>query len=385
MSEAIFNRGINRELKIWTPFTYHGAPFNARMKGDRSVIFGLYAATYKHGFNYLEDIESEDLQKLIDIYNMNMNQLDGDQQALILEIAAKEYVKNVEMRIRNLRLDTKERRIDAANEEIDYRIDALKADNAELETKRIQIDLEKEKADMEIREIESKIRLEEIEQDFIDIEISNKQIDLARTEARILDSALKALNIQLAIVQVGLEITETDVRKTNYQADIAKIYADIAQKELGSQGLAVDEAELAAFLYSIERLSEERSALITDKGAIITQEITNIASQKAKESELEAAMLEEEGEKKTARRTTLELKKESALDGKNISQREDDMAEDIAADGKVSKMDMADKKTEIPDARITAALNAANAAIEAATKLAAANIVNTLTHELGIG
>jgi hypothetical protein len=48
-------------------------------------------------------------------------------------------------------------------------------------------------------------------------------------------------------------------------------------------------------------------------------------------------------------------------------------------------MDMADKKTESPDARIAAALNAANAAIEAATKLAAANIVNTLTHELGIG
>jgi hypothetical protein len=284
-----------------------------------------------------------------------------------------------------LRLNTKQRRIDAANEEIDYRIDALEADNAELETKRIQIDLEKEKADMEIKEIENKIRLEEIEQDFIAVEISNKQIDLARTEARILDSALKALNIQLAIVQVGLEITETDVRKTNYQADIAKIYADIAQKELGSQGLAVDEAELAAFLYNIERISEERAALITDKGAIITQEITNIASQKVKENELKDAMLGEEGERKTARKTTLELRKESALDGKNINQREEDMAEDIAIDGKESKMDMADKKTEIPGQRIVDTMLTVDAAIEAATKLAAANIVNTLTHELGIG
>lgn len=385
MGESIYNRGINRELKIWTPFTYHGAPFNTRMEDDRLIIFGLYAATYKHGFNYLEDIESEALQQLIDIYNMNMNQLDGDQQALVLEIAAKEYVKNIEIRIRDMRLDTKKKRIDAANEEIDYKIDALEADEAELETKRIQIDLEKEKADMTIREIESKIRLEEIEQDFIDIDISNKQIDLARTESRILDSALKALDIQLAIVQVGLEITETDVRKTDYQADIAKIYADIAQKELGSQGLVIDEAELAAFLYNIEAGSEERAALIADKGAIITQEINNTIAREAKENDLRDAMLEAEGEEKTARRTTLELRRVSALTGKNISEREDDMVEDIAADSKESKMDMADKKTEIPDAHIAKAINAADAAIEAATKLAAANIVNTLTHELGIG
>ena len=68
MTSIIYERGAAREAIIWPSFQYNG-PFNALQETDRTTMFGIYANTYLHGYNYLLEIETEDLARLVDTYD----------------------------------------------------------------------------------------------------------------------------------------------------------------------------------------------------------------------------------------------------------------------------------------------------------------------------
>ncbi len=382
MSQEIYDRGIVRETSIWPPFEYYGRP-PAELQETRELIFGLYSAVYKHGFDYLQDIETERLQQLLDDYNMNMSQLDTDEQNLVLEIAAKRYVKQIEIQIENSQFETKRQEIDAAGQKLDAKIAALEADREELDTKREQIQLAKEKAEVRIAEIEAQVEQESLKQDYVAIEISEKELKAKQAELETLNAALQGLDIQLAITEAGIEMEEIAAQKTQYQADIAMINADIETKSLTPIKLKADQTELEAIEYEIETVTQRRVELIESGGESVSAQITATENQQTQESELHTALSDEQTARTSANIRSIEQKETAAKTDKEIKEQDYALDKTLATDRKDSRETIATKRTEIDKAREYAASKAKEAAIDAATTIAAANITTTLTHELG--
>jgi len=384
MTEELFNRGTNRERSIWDPFVYNG-PFSTQMTADRSIIFGLYAACYTHGFNYLNDISAEDLLKLLDVYNANTSALDNEGQILVLEIAAKEYVKTIELQIKEMALKTKRKKIAADETATDIKIDALEADRAELTTKQIQIDMAIEDANLKIQELEQRIDLESINQQLIAVEITQKEIEALRTEQRILLAAQEALAIQLAIVEIGIEEARINVQVKENQADIARIHADIAARGLTEDELEIDQTELNTMEYLTTDVWAARQVLQQARKDTIGNVITDVDTHITEAVSLNTARLQEAIERIAARKAALDDTLNSTYMTQNIHQADDDTRETIASFDAASRREIAVKRTEIQTERRSNALWAAYSAIEAAKYLASADIVNTLTHQLGSG
>lgn len=379
MSEAIYNRAMVREKAIWPSFLY-GMP---GVESTKVIVFGLYANTYLLGHNYLEDIETEELQRLVDVYNSNMVGLAADEQSLVLEIASKRYLKIIEIQIKNNALVTKTQQLNADEQEYNAKLAALDVDQEALNTKRIQIELERDRAELKNRDLEARIKLEELAQDYVAVEISQKQLEAARAELRVLITALKGLEIQVSIANISLQITQAEVSKSQIDADIAGIDARIASKNLSSKRLEIDQAELDAMQYEVDNVVAQRVELIGAKGDIIENETGNVESLELKEGEIETAQTSEQNARKASAIAGFDDKKSMSEVEKDQSDHDDDLDIEIAGERKVSHSATTTKRTDIPRARTGAAATRKSAAIAAAKTMATANITSTLTHEIG--
>ena len=381
MSEEIYNRAMVREQAIWPSFFYN-IP-NADIEVTKTIIFGLYANTYLLGHNYLEDIESEELQRLIDVYDSNMAELDMDEQSLVLELASKRYTKNIEIQIKNDTLTTKAQKLDADEQEYEAKLAAIEVDREALDTKRIQIELARDRAELKNNELEARIRLEQLAQDYVAVEISRKQLEAARAELNVLLAALRGLGIQLDIANVSLQIITAEISKSQINADIAGIDARIAGREMVAGRLDVDQAELDAMEYEVENVASKRIELIEIKGKIIEDETTHTEALENKEPELETTQADEQNARKESTLSGFDDRNSMSEVEKEQNEYDDDLDIEMAGDRKTSQTGIATKRTDLPSARTNAAATRKLAAIAAAKTMATANITNTLVHEIG--
>ena len=368
-----------REQSIWPSFLY-GMP---GIENTKVAIFGLYANTYLLGHNYLEDIETEELQRLVDVYDSNMAELTMEEQSLVLKIASDRYLKAIEIQIKNNVLTTKERQLNADEQEYEAKLAALDVDQEALDTKRIQIELARDRAELKNKDLEARIKLEELAQDYVAVEISQKQLEVARAELNVLLAGLRGLEIQSDIANVSLEIIRAEVSKSQIDADIAEIEARIADQGLSSKRLEIDQAELAAMEYEIDNVADKRIRLIETKGEIIKDETKNTGILKAKEAKIETAQCGEQNARKESTIAGFDDRKSMFEVEKDQSEFDDDLNIELAGDRKLSQTKIATKRTELPLARRIAAEIAKNAAINAARAVATADITNTLMHQIG--
>ena len=84
MTDIIYERASAREATIWNPFQYNG-PFDAAQEVERTILFGLYANTYLHGHHYLQEIETEDLLRLVGAYNASIARISNDEAQTVLD------------------------------------------------------------------------------------------------------------------------------------------------------------------------------------------------------------------------------------------------------------------------------------------------------------
>lgn len=379
MSEEIYNRATIREKAIWPSFLY-GMP---GVEAVKAIVFGLYANTYLLGHNYLEDIETEELQRLVDVYDSNMAELDVDEQNLVLKIASQRYLKTIELQIKNNALTTKTQQLNADKQEYDAKLAALDVDQEALNTKRTQIELERDRAELKNRDLEARIKLEELAQDYVAVEISQKQLEAARAELRVLTTALKGLEIQVSIANVSLQITQAEVSKSQIDADIAGIDARIASENLSPKRLEVDRAEFDAMQYEVDNVAAQRIELIEVKGDIIEDDITNTEILESKEVEIETAQTSEQNARKDSTLAGFDDRKSMSEVEMGQSEYADSLDIGIAGNRRESQKTIETKKTELPLARRSAASTNRDAAIDAARTLATADITTSLTHEIG--
>jgi len=237
MTATIYERGVAREASIWGPFTWNG-PFNTDQQVERAIVFGLYANTYLYGHNYLSEIETEDLARLVAAYNAAIAKITNDEAVLVLEIAAKRYLEAIDQQIHDDKMTTRQHRIDSLNDEYDAKTDALAVDQAALVTKQQEVQLAWDKADQRIKELETQIELETLAQSFVDVEILEKELAVARADLKIIEAGLQGLDIQLAITQAGLDYTNTELAITNAENEVSEVAIKLS--EIGVQESNVD-------------------------------------------------------------------------------------------------------------------------------------------------
>lgn len=375
----IYDRAMVREKAIWPSFLY-GMPGAASTK---DIVFGLYATSYLLGHNYLKDIEAEELQRLVDAYDSNMSELDVDEQNLVLEIASKRYLETIKIQIEDNGLATKTQQLAADEQEYDVKLTALSVDQEALETKRAQIGLERDRAVLKNKDLESRIQLEELAQNYVAVEISQKELEAARAELRVLTTALKGLEIQTDIANVGLQITQAELSKSQIEADIAGIDARIAGENLSTKRLEVDQAGLDAMQYEIDNVTARKIQLIEAKGEAIEADTTNIEVLEGKESEIRTAQTTEQNARKHSTLSGFNDRTSAGRIDMEQQGQSDALVIDMAENHNASQIVIETRQTELPEARISAASTAKNAAIDAAETLATADITTSLTHEIG--
>jgi len=451
MTDIIYERGAARESAIWTAFAWNG-PFGAIHSEERTILFGLYANTYVHGHNYLNEIETEDLAKLVDQYTSNMAMLTNDEAKTVLDIAAKRYVENITQQLHEADMLTRERKLDALDDEYDAKTEALDADYAALETMRQKVQLAWDQAAQKVKDLEMRKELEDVNYQMVDIDISEKELQAARADLAVIEAGLKGLDIQLAITgtaldmtntdlqiteaanrvdEIGIQVSETEVQESGVDLDItnagialsksqaagertkvdmqgvavrvaetdlqtteteAKAYqmdaeisginADIAKLGLIDSELTIAEADKRVSAAENELLVQEKN-LIVSQGQNIADETTFVGTQQSTQETLDGQELSADQAQHDAAigmsQTETDVESQiNTLKVNAISQKKE-LVDKI----KETKLQDAEDKTELDDIRAWSAEEYADAAVQAAQDMAAANIMNTLTHSIG--
>ena len=245
MTDIIYERGQRRESAIWDAFLWNG-PFSAVQETQRTTLFGIYAYTYLQGHNYLQEIETEDLARLVDTYTVNMAQITNERAKLVLDVAAKYYLQNIESLLHIQKQAIREKEIDALDDDITARITALEADQEAITTKQAEVNYARDKTVLKITDLEIQADLEEVKQELIDAEKTEKEIEAARIDLRILEAGIEGLNIQLAVTQAALDIANTELQITNAENEESEMDVRISEVEIRTteEGIRADNVAL---------------------------------------------------------------------------------------------------------------------------------------------
>ena len=137
---TIYDDYAVREQAIWEPFST-SFRFSTSQIAERVIIFGMYSGAYLNNITYLEYIDTFELALIVDEYNQQMAELDADEQKVILDIATKRYIQNIERQILQGNLAVERLKIEAENAEWNAKIAALASDYKTLETLQTKLEI----------------------------------------------------------------------------------------------------------------------------------------------------------------------------------------------------------------------------------------------------
>ena len=242
MSSDAYQRAINREAKIWTPFS-HSFPYSSEQADERVIVFGLYSSIYNNGYNYLIAVESQDLLNIVNDYNDKISKLTYEKQNVLNDIVTKRYLANIDKLIHDNKMITYSQKITAEEAEWTAKVAALSADESELTTLATKVSTEVAKTNARIAELQASISIESINQDEVDIEIAQKEIESAKKDLQILEAANDILKIQTNIVNAAMDLIEIDLRALNIGIQTKELERSIAKTAILESNLDVEQAQ----------------------------------------------------------------------------------------------------------------------------------------------
>lgn len=325
MTDIIYQRGAAREAIIWNPFQYNG-PFNAVQEVERAIVFGLYANTYLHGHNYLSEIEAEDLAKLVDAYTAAIAKITNEEAQVVLEIAAKRYVEQIDQQIHVENLITRDRKIEALDDEYDARENALAADEEAIETKRVEIAFAEDKVVQKIKDLETRIELETVAQELAEVEVLEQELRATKADLALIQSGLKGLDIQLAITQTSIDITNTNLQITNAENEVDEIEIRVSETELQESGVDLDIVNAEVGLNKSEAAGARTQADTSGVGVRASEVEQQIVETEAKEHQIGAEIARIDAD--TARLALVDTEETIAQADKRIVLAENALLED---------------------------------------------------------
>jgi chromosome segregation ATPase len=301
MSDEAFARYNTREIGIWTPFI-HSYPCEESQTVERAEIFGLYSHSYLNSYEYLNEMEKEDLANLLADYTSKMAGLTAQEQMVIADIAGKRYLSTLEKAIFDDKMLTKQAKNEYDAAMMDAKMAALAADRAALATMAEKLQTEILKTSAKVSELRAQLGIEEVNYAGVVVDIAEKQIQSARTDIKQLETSNQIQSIQTNIIKANAELEKADVEiaekevqsgkmdlekinvandTLNVQNRIVKAQTDLAKMDIELAEKQLDSAEMDLKILQAQNGVLQIQANIVKAGAELADIQVQIARTKA--------------------------------------------------------------------------------------------------------
>jgi chromosome segregation ATPase len=394
-----------RGRTIWPSFLHNIPGIVAIQTANRAIIFGVYSGAYLHGYNYLIDVTMDEITLMVRRYDMAMSELTAEEQRLVIENVAKTYLENQKLAIMDAKLLNQGRKLEQKIADVDAKDSAISVDMATLAEKQSEYQSALAKAQTRLLEIEARIADQEYDTEQVDAEIIRQQLVAAKANVDALETGVRALEIQAQIAEAGYRLSMIPIQAAEINADIsqlaykvANVTADIAETQASTAQLTAKTAEestAAEELYAAVAQTnayraetatiDQKVTLYTQRVAAAETEVSVIipalsnAIQKELDADLEAQDAKNTHQVNQYNNST--ASHNAKKDASNAITREETAAH-VAEAAKIGQN--AQLKNDLIEARKEARGNELSGAEEAARIMAEANIVNTLTHQIGV-
>jgi len=280
MSTEVFARGQAREVLIWelpkiNIFRAMGLSASLTLL---TLVIPFENDRYLQDFYVIQENETIKYDHLIAVLVAELASINAERTITLANIATKRLEKSLQMQARAKKLDNMTFSNLVATALMDAQFDALREDQAQLLTKQQIVATAKIKARAEIEEIQSKIQLEGGNLLLAEIDVLKAQQDLVKKDIEILATELRLLNIALEVTETSLQIMNLVLEKVNIKADIRLIEADIKRTKLSDKHLTAERKEIRVELDGITRRLSSDLNLLTDKEAIVSNEVSDSSS-----------------------------------------------------------------------------------------------------------
>jgi chromosome segregation ATPase len=402
--QSVLDRGLVRGRSIWPAFKYQVPGLLAVHISERAVVFGIYSGAYLHGYSYLKEVTYETLAQMVLAYDQAMAELTADEQRSVIDVTAKRYIEEQNLAAKDAALRNKERKIEQKASEVNAKVDALESDRQALATKVTELEVAQSKANTLIKELKTKIEEQVLENAQVEAEITRQQLIAKKAELDVIETGIRALEIQAQIAEaayrlasvgikrtelesdidrIALDTAEVDVRKAQTEADTARLKTQKETESLAESELTVAQAETDAY--------RQETELLKGKGPLLDQRIEAAEAEIADTIPKLAQVIEDE---KNADLTAQESKNQHMIaeyENRTLGYKEkvktsnaltDLEMDNHEAEGKMIE-ENADGRADYDSARVWANAEKIAGAEQAADIMAKANIVNTLTHQIG--
>ena len=380
MSNEAYSRAAAREAKFWKPFLY-SFPFTAEQTAERIIIYGLYSTSYVNQHAYLVDIETSDLLNIVNEYNAKMSELSAQEQIVIADIVAKQYLAGIDKLIHDQKMVTLSNKITAEDEEWTAKIAALEADRAQLETLAARVTSETAKTSARITELETQIEIEGINLSQVEIEILEKEIQSGKVDLAILDAANAVLKIQLDTVNTGLELVNLDLQKARTKIDIENINRNIARTDMLESNLAVEKAQTEAEEASLA-IYETNSQIADKKLEMAENDVDLYESLVAHEANSRAARIALMTAEESRKLAAINDRIDNALFNTSLKKDAADFDATTVANSDALQDALDNNKLSIIAEERTDAFLRNQSVLDIARMMATANITTNLTHTI---
>ena len=403
--QDILDRGLVRGRSIWPAFQHQVPGLLAAHVSERTVIFGIYAGAYLHGYNSLKEITYETLAQMVLAYDQAMAELTADEQRSVIDVTAKRYIEDQNLAAKDAALLNKERKVEQKAAEVDAKIEALESDRQALATKAMELLVAQAKAATAIKELEARIEEQVLESAQVETEITRQQLIKQKADLDVIETGIRALEIQAQIADAAYRLASVSVRKVELAADLGRIELDTAEVDVRAGQMEADTARLITQKATESLIESEltvaqaettaysrETELLKGKEPLLDQRIEAADAEISETIPKLAQVIEDE---KNADLTAQESKNQHAV--AEYENRKLGYEERVKTSNTLMGLEMgnhivegkmigqnADSRSLHDATRVWANAEKIAGAEQAADIMAKANIVNTLTHQIGV-
>lgn len=382
MSDQTYDRAINRELGIWTPFTYSFL-FTLDQVKDRAIIFGLYSSMYKNKYEFTRQIEAEELLILLTDYNYLIANISNQEQITLNEIISRRYIENVNKLIHDQKMITYQQKLDTESAKVDAKIAALAADQLAVENMALKVEMETKKITAKIQELEAYIQLEGYNLEQVNLDIAEAEVKSAKFDLAKLNAANDILKIQLdtilsaaKLVDVDVQIAKTNLEKAQTNARIESMELLKDQVVLEKNKTLLSENEVTASYNQIELISKANEDINAE---LAYQSVLSNEASTENINKLALDLAQQEFTK-----YKLDQNRLSRLLQLELNESELNLDPSLLANER-STQEAIDEQSRLNNARkIFNKKMMKYTVLDIAEMLATANILTTLTHSIGV-
>jgi hypothetical protein len=294
---------------------------------------------------------------------------------------------------------------------VQQKIDQVPGEKSELDAAVIDIDakilhsgtgkglLDSEIAMIELRTAKAKVDTssKNVDTSLLDVDIAKANLDVAmvdvdiqKLEVKVAQEGAKAIQLETDTALVAVKVAELQLSADKVDVQLAEIEADIAMLDvrmLKEDLLALDqeiiEAKRDAIAYEIPLKKEAQIALIAKQVEVLGAKVAAAETYLTIENSAHASRQTKQTAEQAFRVAMAILGDEMSVH--RAEARIESLSGDVTlAEESAEYKEMEDtEQIKVPDAQVSAARTRKNAAIDAAETMATADILNTLTHEIG--